>query len=311
MPYRYLLLLFLPLTGLAQTDLRTDQEFFRAELPAYQEWLDRTGPGAVLRVKDLTVRSRKLTLLLETKPEDETAAVSALNELRADFDSLNAVRLEERLFLKLLTTMEVAADRAEILLLNKPAAGKFPSLRLRIFHDGEQIVAEGNFRNEVPHQVTLPPFRLDTTFRHRLATDADLAADPEVHFRINRGLLDSLRAYFVPRLPEGFPPRLVSESPGVMLIRNVKAEVVEPGFLTFLDPHESLDFTVDHRFTPEGIELHLIVDGKIGSGLRPPRSSRGFRDMDPEYQTELETYVRTFTLERLQPWLLAILRTLN
>jgi hypothetical protein len=109
----FCLFLCLGLMSLASTshaqieDLTQDEAFFREQLQTYQRWLDDAGLGQYLQVHDLEVKEDELNLYLALPFRDIDSIIIAYESLKADFEAISPLTLEQQLFYKATTLMEV------------------------------------------------------------------------------------------------------------------------------------------------------------------------------------------------------------
>lgn len=301
------ILLFSSPDILAQSpDLRQDQAFFDQQLPVFQGWLEETGLSPALRAGRVLADSQKVTLFLHLEYADRDTTVSAWNQLRRDFQENSALALEERLFFKMAFVMELPFEKAELRILNLPAYGQMPAIDGTIYYDAarEKVARKGAFRTEVKENVLIPAFVLDTSYTRQLTLSCEMTE--QLRYKLNNQLASRLRSYFEKRTDKQYV-FLHNKNPVILEVMNVKSEVIPVGWFGFTNPNEHLLITIDHKATPGGIRIFCIIDGKFGNGLIKPRSVMGFRDMSPEYKTELVRYGKVFTNDRLQGWVTEII----
>ena len=87
-------------------------------------------------------------------------------------------------------------------------------------------------------------------------------------------------------------------------VKNLKGEVIEPGWVSVFDPYEKLSFSV--KIVPDksgNMKVWLVVDGKYGPGLFKPHSG-DYHEMFPEYKQPLKDYTLRFIQNHIRSWLL-------
>lgn len=103
-------------------DLRERETFFESQQAVYQEWLDQTGMGKVLKVEALGVKDTQVDLYLSLpnpnviqKGEDRAGYFFAnYRNIRQQFNRQNSLSLEQQLFLKMLHIMELEPSQATV-----------------------------------------------------------------------------------------------------------------------------------------------------------------------------------------------------
>jgi|GEM_PF-3059524 hypothetical protein len=299
--------------GIAQsTDLRNDQVFFIQQQAVYQGWLEETGLNPALQVERIQVDSHKVTLTLQFNYKDSDTATSAWNRLRQDFQENFGLALEERLFFKFSTVMEVKLEQAELRIINYPKYGELPVVDGTIYFDSafKKVARKGIFRKEEKSNVFIPSFILDTSFTKRLSMSDSLNFTEQLQYKLNQELANRLRNYFEQKTDKKYV-YLPNKNPIQLEVMNIKSEVIPAGWVSFNNPNEHLVITIDHKITKKGLDFFCTIDGKFGNGLFKPRSLRGFRDMSPNYKHELKRYTNEFATDKIDKWVKEILRKIK
>lgn len=145
MPYRtkYLILyvaLLLPALLRSQTeDLSRDLGFFNGQLVEYQRWLDRTGLGTTLRVREVQADTL-LKVYLEFTYADSDSAQNAWEALRQNAARRGASRtLEDLLFLRAVSCFDVDREHLSLRLYDTYNADRDFCFKRKIFAEHNQI----------------------------------------------------------------------------------------------------------------------------------------------------------------------------
>ncbi len=134
-------------------DLTRDASFFQQQTRVYQKWLDHSGMGSLLRVREVGVSPNRLTLYLEFTQTDVSAAVQAWWQLKSSFDSQQPISLEQQLFYKMTALMEVEQHQADIQLFDSYSPQRGPLFYRRVyFNFGHVQVEESNPLIKAPYQ---------------------------------------------------------------------------------------------------------------------------------------------------------------
>ena len=131
-------------------DLTNDSDFFNGQIEVYQDWLDRSGMGKVLKVQDLVVEKDEVSLYLAFHYENIDSIMVAWRTLKADFEEQYSISLEERLFYKMVSLMEVRQSIANVQIYNTYDLRKTPVFFRGIhFENGKVAVIEDNPRSQI------------------------------------------------------------------------------------------------------------------------------------------------------------------
>ena len=113
----------LPLS--AQTDLGKDQSFFEARAREYQDWLEDSGLDQILKVKTIRIEE-EATLFLAFHTEDANTCWIQWQALEDQFGRTSPVSLAERLFHRMVASMNLAQELALIRLYDTYDLAKKP-----------------------------------------------------------------------------------------------------------------------------------------------------------------------------------------
>ena len=153
---------FLPFAFFAQDfqqtqDLRQDLEYFNQQKDIYQKWLDNSGIGSVLKVKELDVQEKQLTLFLKFEYTNIDSIVQAWTTIKREFEKENSIRLEQQLFYKLANLMEVRQSLVRVAIFDTYDLRKEPLFLRGIYFDAGIVkVQESNPKSKIEEiQITL------------------------------------------------------------------------------------------------------------------------------------------------------------
>lgn len=290
-------------------DLREDSLFFLEQEKNYQSWLNATGLGKSFSSKGLYILENSIVLQLEFLSAPEDTAIWALKRLRSDYLLQSGFPLEEELFYRMVSLLEITPPQAIIQIRNTPGTDGLPAIDFRIEYDliEQRVGTKGFLRSTVKDSVFIPAFALSTSYNQSNKwIDVNTVSDNR-RYAISQKIAAKFSEYFAQKTERRFIiPRC--RNPVMCEVMNVKGEVVPPGFFGITDPYERLVFTIDVQPEKNGLRIFCTVDGKYGSGLFRPRTVQGFRDMFPEYHAELSRYTEHFTQFILYDWIIQIIK---
>ena len=311
----------LPVLITAQEDYTTDSEFFQAQLPIYQEWLERQNLASwfVFQEEPMQIKSNSLLLQLHFNVVGIDPSINAIKQLNNVYQKETGISLEEALFLKAVHLFEVPHEhlkiKVESLSNNEEALGVASILRYKqIYTDDTKVFTIAPFsflRSEVKDSVIIHQFELPKNFLIPLQKEI---GDKSYYQKLNAlkiHIQEQVRAYFRAKNGELIFLKAIAKDGINFGIKNLKHEVIEPGILKnilgidLLDPHEKLFFTI--KLIPledQSLKIITTIDGKYGPGLYKPRSA-DYHEMDPDFQKDLEDYTKQFASHYIYNWILA------
>ncbi len=141
------LFLFLPWGIPAQqTDsLIRDTTYFQQQSKVYQQWLDFSGIGSMIKVRQVQVITSRniLSLYLEFTRPGTDYAVNVWDRLEENFADLGALSLEQTLFTKMVEVMQIDAGQALIQVYDTYDLTKEPTFFQAIYLQEGEIRIEG------------------------------------------------------------------------------------------------------------------------------------------------------------------------
>ena len=312
-----LFLSLLPVFLFAQTeDLTQDQTFFEEQSKAYDQWLDASGLGSLLSVKEIKVEPNALSVYLTFSNEEVNYVVNAWETLKTDFEAREPLTLEQQLFYKALHYMQVDQEQLDIQLYDTYDLSKTPLFfRAIYFSDGKVKVAEDNPK-AVIRKVSIPKPQLALSSN---GTEVALKQDLEEAY-IYRKILQKARAYYeaedkkvdgrVPVFkPLGQLDQLRFEVAD--LTREVVTDARRSYFCSLLrrldyncnwSPREVLTYTISYEDKEDELTLKIEIDGRLGSGVYANARRRSYISLDVEHYPQLEAYAEQMR-ERIYSWL--------
>lgn len=285
-------------------DFRNDQAFFDQRIPVFEQWLNNSGLSMALSVENLAVDSQLVRLTLQFHYADPDTASSAWLKLKEDFQQQAGFSLEDRLFYKLATVLEVPFNHLELGFINFPSRGELPVLDFTLYFDPQSstVSKRGFFRGPpVEGSIIIPFYELETDDICSTHFSFNEAFGEKERRQLNRQMGERL-VHFYRQKTDDKHVSPYSWDPVVIEVMNIKSEVIPAGLVSFTNPNERLMVNLCFDLNDEGLLVLCTIDGQIGNGLFRPRVVKGFRDMTPDYQDELIRYTNQLILEQLDPW---------
>lgn len=303
--------------GAAAQGLMNEEGFFRGQQQAYQDWLDLSGLGQVLKVYDITVRPDTVFMYLaiptsvQGREEKTDYVLSAWDKLRARFREQNSLSLESQLFLKMLHIMELEPRQAVVLLFDTYDPYETP-LYYAVFYTQEKITVDSTAFRSTSHsvQVYVPP--VAESAQSEVAVGKVLAGQ-------YAGLFRKIHDFFNRRYDPSevqITEKLADYERGIYVIslRPLYKEVLKDqenllvcqwlnrlGFDCNTLKKEWLTFTFTVTQASYGYKLDCILEGKCSEGSGAWSGRGAFRDIDnDEYSRQV--------LQEYGDWLMGQLR---
>lgn len=303
-------LVILSVTGLhAQNDLRNDTPFFEEQAVNYQKWLDHTGLGSVLHVRELDVQEKELALYLEFPYSDIDSIVNAWQQLKAAFEAQSPLTLEQQLFYKANQLMEVRQSALSVQLYDTYDLRREPLFMRAIYFDGNTVATEAsNPKSKIK----------DIIIRARVGANGQTPTVEAFKQSYSREkVYDCIYTYatntFEQRNCDGRLPEIhlledqeVLRFEVVDLCKVVLTDEENPRICDWLDSfgydcnwikRELLTFTYTYEPIVDGFRLNLIIDGKVGSGLYRTVRRGGYLSMEVDFDDYLERYADQTAVE--------------
>ena len=287
-------------------DLTKYRGFFQDQMRVYQDWLDRTGLGKTLWVQDLVVNKEELSLYLAFPYQNVDSIMVAWRTLKADFEEQYSLTLEERLFYKMVSLMEVRQSIANVQIYNTYDLRKTPVFFRGIhFEDGVVKVEEDNPRSEIR----------DIDFAKNEFNDRFSLEEFDNHYddkAVFQHIINFAKKKFEAGECSTRQPQVdeLQNSNGTLrfevidLCREVlKDEGIICPILRRLrikcdwPKRELLIFTVKHRPTRDGFMLNLTIDGKFGPAIYESVRRGAYMSMEKDFDGELKRYADRITRE--------------
>lgn len=295
------LIYFFSFPLIAQENLLQDKPFFEKQTQLYQRWLDHSGLGQYLRVEEIEVKEKHLSLYLRFPFSDIDSVLNAWDQLKADFEATSGISLEEKLFYKMTVLMEVRPSAASVQLYDTYDLRKEPLFfRGILFENGSVRVEESN-----PKSISL-----DINLYPKAINGGKAPSVADFHQQYSKEtVFTSVKAYVQNRYEktacEGRNPKVrILEDQAQLRFEVVDLckEVLTDGNPTLCEilralgndcnwvKRELLTFTISYEKTMEGFRLEMEIDGKYGSGFYDNVRRGGYLSMEVDFNEELERY---------------------
>lgn len=292
--------------------LTNDRAFFEEQAKAYQRWLDHSGLGTVLKVQEIDIQEKHLSIYLAFHLSTIDGIANSWKHLKTDFEANHPLTLEQQLFYKATTMMEVRQELIDIQVYDTYDLRKEPLFfRGIFFEDGGVKVETSDPRSEI---------------RDIAVTRADLSNRREVSAaafqkRYSRRQVYSDIITYVKRrferdvCDDRYPQVRVLENDQVLrfevedLCREVLTDEANPvladvigifGYDLNWVKRELLTFTIIHQPITDGFRLSIEIDGKYGSGIYSTVSRGGYLNMEIDFDDYLERYADRFKTDLQQ-----------
>ena len=311
----FAILLFPLVLTAQQEDFTKEEEFFQKQKDAYNKWLEESGIGSILSVKEIVVEPKSISLYLKFAETDIDYVVNAWEKLKATFDSDQSITLEQQLFYKAVHYMRVEQDQIDVQVydtydLSEPTV----FMRAIYFSDGLVKVATNNPQSII-EDVSIPISRInsdgdtrainggfdkDYVFRQILkgAQTYYEAQDKKIDGRVPvfkpLGSIDNLRFEISDLTRE-----VVTDASRGVFCPLIKLL----GFDCNWSPREVLTFTITYKgVNDDAINLEIKLDGLVGSGVYAHAKRESYINLEAEHKPALKRYVNDKMLQMIYNW---------
>lgn len=289
-------------------DLRQDEAFFNEQAKTYQKWLDKSGLGQYFRFRELDVQEKRLDVYLEFHSNDLDSIINQWNTVKELFERTSILNLEQQLFYKATSLMEVRQGLVSVQLYDTYDLRKTPLFSRAIYFDEGRVQTE-----ESNPKSKIDEIDLDSS----MISGGKQISKAEFRKQYNKQFVFACIADFV---RERFTKAVcIDRTPEVRILEDqdvLRFEVIDLckevlkdensticGWLNTVGydcnwaKRELLTFTIAHENTVEGIRITVELDGKIGSGFYANVSRGGYVSMEVDRDTELENYADELAIE--------------
>jgi len=287
-------------------DLRKDTAFFDRQTATYQRWLDHSGFGEVLHVKDIDVKEQRLSLYLGFQFNDIDSIVRGWELLKTDFEAAHPITLEQQLFYKATSLLEVRQSRIDVQIYDTYDLRKEPLFfRAIYFEDGEVKVEASNPKSKIRE------LSFDSSDFPERGAKGDFQKDYDA-----RRVFELIYGYATDKYGNpNCPDRKAKVVPLERSKRTLRFEVVDlclevikdegvlcpilrqMGFKCNWAKRELLTFTITHIETTDGFQLNIMLYGKYGPALYENVRRGGYMNMEFDFDEELDRYADRFKEE--------------
>lgn len=278
-----------------------DKTIFEREVHTYQQWLDHSGIGKTLKVHAIQVEEDVLSLFLAFHTDNSNECWAYWNQLKVDFATKKSISLEQKLFYKLVTIMDIQQTEANVQIYDTYDLSKEPCFVQEIkFNEGSKtvIVEESGCRYHA-ETLVVKPNKLEGLNPSSEATSTKLLAKEKVFDRI----IEWAKQKYETALCEGRTPKVnILENNEVLRfkVEDLCLEVLQdqknPILCWMIDKvcykRERLTYTFSYTKESEIIKLNIEIDGRYGSGFYDKVGRAGYHLMDNDYLEELVEYTQ-------------------
>lgn len=282
-------------------DLTKDEAFFVQEAQTYQNWLDQSGIGKVLKVYTVEVEKQSLSLYLAFFTDDADQCSAQWKQLKTDFNIQKSISLEQQLFYKLITIMDVPQGMANVQLYDTYDLNKTPCFFRGIYFDEnvqKVMIKEDGCRS---HSES---FEIQPTQLNGLAGEEQTACSvPLTRSEVFTRILAWAKKRYRTTDCEGRKPEVVLlERDAILRFRaqdiclHVLQDQSNPVLCRMINKvcykRERLTYTITYQKKGNGIVIGLEVDGRYGSGFYDKVGRKGYHLMDNDYLDDLIDYTQ-------------------
>lgn len=289
-------------------NLARDSAFFRKQIPEFQRWLDHSGLGRTLHVRECEADTL-LKVYLGFQYKDVDSIQNAWETLKIETERRQNQSLEALLFFRAMGCFDVDRDHLSLRIYDTYDLDKDFCFKRKIYSLEGQIKVDsiskcrGAKKDYVPIQPgdlskfrsgqKCPPIAKRVTkaivfektkafFRERYATKTCALRRVRAEFTIDAPNLDDQE----------------------LVVINLCDEIIredQPGLCQALQyfghdcnwkKNEKITIRLTYRKNGEGFILDLSVEGRYGAGPYETEGRRGYHDMETDFDPELSEYTK-------------------
>lgn len=293
-------------------------DFFKNQEKIYQKWLGNSGLDEVLSVHSTIVKEEQLSLNLQFKYTDADSVIQAWLQLKEDFEMESSITLEQHLFYKMVSIMNVPQNSAVVQLYGDYSSyGKDCFFRGIYFREGEVKVAENNCK---PDLQVIEFERADFSKAQKAVTKEFNTNCFNNEFSTNK-TLELIYDYAQSRFGKNYgttnckgrKPNIQQQELSKYTLRfsvdDLCLEVLDDkswvceGLKNWFEydcnwiQREKLIFLFTYEPTSKGFKITGKVDGFVGNGFFESIGESGYynMDIDKEFYKYLENYADVFS----------------
>ena len=309
LPFCLLYLIILIATDAQSQGLINDKAVFEREAQTYQKWLEDSGIGDVLKVHTIDIKEHSLSLYLAFHTDDADQCWAQWNQLKVDFAAKKSISLEQQLFYKMITIMDVRQTIASVQIYDTYDLSKEPCFFQGIVFDekSKAVKVEENTCRSHTETLVIKPAKLDGLNPGAAATSSKLLGKEEVFDSV----IEWAKGKYETSPCEGRHPKVsILEREQVLRfkVEDLCLEVLQNQanhvFCWMIDQvcykRERLTFTFTYKRESDQIKLNIEIDGRYGSGFYDKVGRAGYHLMDNDYMEELIEYTQE-RREELRP----------
>ena len=281
--------------------LAEDQPFFKAQSLVYQQWLEDTGMGNILKVHTIGVEDEALSLYLAFPTTNADSCWAFWDQLQKDFGATKNISLEQQLFYQLITIMDVPQSMTNIQIYNTYDLSMEPCFFVGIYFDegAKQVQTQRNICKSHQESIFIESANLDNLKKESETPCVQTLSRKDVFNKI-KGWAEQ---HYTTSACEGrFPEIVLLEKSDVLRFRaddiclQVLQDQSNPTLCWMRNricyKRERLTFTITYENDADGISVGIEIDGRYGSGYFRKVGRKGYHLMDEEFKEELVDYTQ-------------------
>lgn len=304
------LFLLAALPASAQEDLTSETDYFQQQAQVYQRWLDQNGVGRYMKVQELEVEPDRVTLFLGFYNENIDSVAGVWDQLKEAHEASPGPDFEEALFFRMTSLMGLDQGQAIIEIYDTYDLSREPLFFRGIYFDDNRVqIKKSDPRSEKSRYISINPKDIKTAAKSgKIALEKDYSKEKVFEQimafakqKYGKSPCDQRRPAIHLKPNEDYLRFEVSD-----LCREVIKEAENPVICRWLrklgydcdwTTRELLTFTFVYLPAKDGFTLHLVLDGKVGSGYYNNVKRSGYMDMDFDFKEELEDYADLIAFE--------------
>ena len=291
--------------------LARDSAFFRQQVPEYQRWLDHTGLGRTLRIRECEADTL-LKVYLQFQYNDPDSIQNAWETLKIETERRQPQSLEALLFFRALGCFDVDRDHLSLRIFDTYDLDKDYCFKRKIYALHGLLTVDSTSKCRGPKKDYVPIQPGD------LAKVRPGQKTPPIAKRVTKAaVFEKTKTFLTSRYAaktcatRSVRTEFTIDAPNLddqeLVVTNLCDEIIreeQPGLCRALryfghdcnwKKNEKITIRLSYRKNGDGFILDLSVEGRYGAGPYETEGRRGYHDMETDFDAELSEYTKRLT----------------
>jgi len=294
-------------------DLARDSAFFRKQVPEYQRWLDHTGMGRTLRIREVEADTL-LKVYLQFQYNDPDSVQNAWETLKIAAERRQPQSLEALLFFRATGCFDVDRDHLSLRIYDTYDLDKNFCFKRKIYALDGRLTTDSTSKCRGFKKDYIPIHPGDLS---KVRAGQKTPANAK---RVSKAaVFEKTKTFFTKRYTTKTCPgrnvrtTFITDAPNLddqeLVVMNLCDEIIreeQPGLCAALHyfghdcnwkKNEKITLRLTYRKNGDGFLLDLSVEGRYGAGPYETEGRRSYHDMETDFDAELSEYTKLLARE--------------